>query len=70
MLIFVDEEGMKVVEALCDIALKTSGMKARTQINAVLANTRILPAQPPSAVKEAPEETDEPTQDESAEVSK
>ena len=40
MLIQVDKEGKKVVDSLCDIALKVGGIQNLQMVNIILENTK------------------------------
>lgn len=43
MIIQVDQEGRKVIEQLCDIALKQGGVKNLNQVNSILRSVTMLP---------------------------
>lgn len=43
MIIYVDEEGKKQIEALCDIALKQGGLITYNGVGQILGHTKIIP---------------------------
>lgn len=63
MIIQVDLEGRKVIEQLCDIALKQGGVKNLNQVNSILRSVTMLPPpvvkgdDKPKSIKKADEKT-------------
>ena len=43
MVIQVDQEGMKVIKQLCDIALKSAGIQNFNAVSRILGSVRMLP---------------------------
>lgn len=44
MIIQVDQEGNRAIQQLCDIALKSAGMKNLNPVNMILRSVKVLPA--------------------------